>query len=430
MQTDRYDNALTTDSAVARDAYVAGTDAILAATAGPEQVLQHAIDADPGFALPHAAMARLHQLMGRSGEARDAAERACELAESASERERQHAEIFRLMVSGQASEAYDLTREHVQTWPRDAFVLAPSCGVFGLVGFSGRVNREPEQLALLAPLAEHYGEDWWFLSAHAFALLEMGQWQRARDMVERSLEQFSRNAHAAHIKAHALYEGGEDAVSRDYLEAWLPEYSSAGVLHCHLWWHLCLMRMVAGDVEGMWRGYDEHCAPAVSTSPAINIMSDGAALLWRAELAGYPRSLERWRAMREYYEATFPKPMVFIDAHGGMPYAALGDDGGLQRHVQAVEALAAAGRLPAGDVGARLSRGFDAYARGDYAGAIALLEAVMPEVVRIGGSRAQRDLVGQTLMSAYIKDGRVEHARAMVSAMQDRTPSIAVAGLR
>ena len=36
------------------------------------------------------------------------------------------------------AKALALTREHLKEFPRDAFVLNPSCGVFGTIGFSGR----------------------------------------------------------------------------------------------------------------------------------------------------------------------------------------------------------------------------------------------------------------------------------------------------
>ncbi len=429
MLKDRYDLPLSTDSPAARDAYVEGTDAILAATPGPEAALERAIEADPGFALPHAALARQHQLMGRVAQARAAAGQARALARDATARERQHVEIFHRMVHGKGQEALALTREHVREWPLDAFVLAPSCGVFGLVGFSGRIDREPEQLALLEPLVGAYGDDWWFLSAYAFALLETGEWSRGRTLVERSLEQFPRNAHAAHIRAHALYEGGEDALAKTYLEGWLPEYPREGLMHCHLWWHLALMRLVAGDVEGMWQAWEAHCAPEISQSPSINVMSDGVALLWRAELAGIPRDSARWRRLRDYYEKAFGRPMVFIDAHGGLPYAALGEREGLERFVAQVEELAGKGRLPAGSLGATLTRAFAAFARGDWGETIRLLEPVRNEVVRIGGSRAQRDLVRNTLLAAYVRDGRPEAARALLAAVEDRRPSVPVAGL-
>jgi len=54
---------------------------------------------------------------------------------------------------------------------------------------------------------------------------------------------------------------------------------------------------------------------------------------------------------------------------------------------------------------------------------------MMGEVVRIGGSRAQRDLVTNTLLAAYVNDGRGDEAAAFLAAAHDRQPSRPVLGL-
>ena len=63
------------------------------------------------------------------------------------------------------------------------------------------------------------------------------------------------------------------------------------------------------------------------------------------------------------------------------------------------------------------------------AAAIATLEPALAETVRIGGSRAQRDIIENTLLAAYLKDGRGTDARRLVAAHTDRRPSVPVAGL-
>ena len=60
MLKDQYDNPLSTASAAARDAYVAGVDLFLAAQPGVEAALGRALEADPDFALAHLALARQH----------------------------------------------------------------------------------------------------------------------------------------------------------------------------------------------------------------------------------------------------------------------------------------------------------------------------------------------------------------------------------
>ena len=53
-----------------------------------------------------------------------------------------------------------------------------------------------------------------------------------------------------------------------------------------------------------------------------------------------------------------------------------------------------------------------AYAEGDWERTIALMAPVFEELVRIGGSRAQRDVFEQTLLSAYLHAGRDDEAAA------------------
>ena len=77
----------------------------------------------------------------------------------------------------------------------------------------------------------------------------------------------------------------------------------------------------------------------------------------------------------------------------------------------------------------RIARGLIAYAAGDWDRAIAELGAALPATVRIGGSRAQRDLVENTLIAACLKAGRASDAYKRIEAHTDRRPSVPVAGL-
>jgi hypothetical protein len=88
----------------------------------------------------------------------------------------------------------------------------------------------------------------------------------------------------------------------------------------------------------------------------------------------------------------------------------------------------AAGKLPAGEVVATLADAFGAFARSDWDNAVALFEQALPQTVRIGGSRAQRDLVEHTLVAAYLRAGRADDARQMTARRIERKPTVNVAG--
>ena len=61
--------------------------------------------------------------------------------------------------------------------------------------------------------------------------------------------------------------------------------------------------------------------------------------------------------------------------------------------------------------------------------AIDALEPIAEELERIGGSRAQLDLVEFTLMKAYVGAGRLDDARRMLSGRFRGSSHIPVAGL-
>ncbi len=416
MLHDRYGLPLSTTSAQARDAYVAGADCILSATAGVERHLGRAIEAAPEFALAHAALARGLFAVQHVPEARAAAAKARELVSRASPREQAHVNALALAIEGKPVESFAATREHLAQYPRDAMVLAPATGVFGLIGFSGRQEREPELYAFLRAYAPAYGNDWWFESMLAFAACESGRLEEARVLIERSMAAHPGNAHGAHIKVHVLYESAKPQAGFDYLEGWMPGFEREGLLHCHLSWHVAIFALELGRSEEAWQAYRSAVHPGGSWGPPLNVVTDSASFLWRAELAGQPRQADRWRDVHDYAKRNFPKSGVaFVDVHAALACVANGDAAGLGKLADELRARAAAGRLPAGSVVPLLAEGLAAYGAGQWDRAADLLGKALPETVRIGGSRAQRDLVVKTLAAACLNAGRQAEARALLA---------------
>ena len=110
----------------------------------------------------------------------------------------------------------------------------------------------------------------------------------------------------------------------------------------------------------------------------------------------------------------------------------MGDQDALAATVSILDELAEQGRLPAGGFGATVARAYGAYADARWSDVIDTLEPVMAELPRIGGSRAQSDLITNTLLAAYVNDDRTEAAAALLAREHDdlaRTPTHAVVGL-
>jgi hypothetical protein len=95
----------------------------------------------------------------------------------------------------------------------------------------------------------------------------------------------------------------------------------------------------------------------------------------------------------------------------------------LETRLAELEALEANGRLPPGSSAIDLCRGIRVFAEGDNENAIRILEPLMPAVVRIGGSHAQRELWEDTLIVACLRGGRGDKAAKIISDRLHRRPS-------
>ncbi|MNN00182.1 hypothetical protein D3C81_1127660 [compost metagenome] len=166
-------------------------------------------------------------------------------------------------------------------------------------------------------------------------------------------------------------------------------------------------------------------------APAIALdLVDASALLWRLHLRGVDVGT-RWQPVADdwlgrgaagYY--------AFNDVHAVM--ASLG-----AHRPAAVDQLRAAleraalgngtNAMMARDVGLPAADALIAFEQGDYAGAIDLLLPVRLIAHRFGGSHAQRDVIGLTLLESALRAGRRNLAIALTAeraALKPISPSL------
>ena len=159
-------------------------------------------------------------------------------------------------------------------------------------------------------------------------------------------------------------------------------------------------------------------------------ISDGCAFLWRSELAGNPRDATAWRHMYDYAGEALPRPgSGLADLHVILAHTVMGDYAALERRNCQIEKLAAAGRYPSGSYLPALSRGFAAFERRDFVATVEALAPLAGQNERIGGSRAQHDLIEFTLLKAYLDARRLEEARGLLSARRPGASGVPVEGI-
>lgn len=410
MFKDRYENVLTTSSQVAADQFNISLDRMLAGSPDMNAGFVAAIQADPGFAAAYAGLSRACQSVGDMAGAQSAIAKAQELAAGVSAREASQINMLALMMSGKGAQALQAVYDHMDRFPRDAIVAQTSSSIYGLIGFSGQPGREAQALAFLSRLLPHYGEDWWFLSQYAFALCETGQLKKAGGVIDKSLNINPENAHAAHVRSHVFYEEGDVENGIIYLQDWLKGYDKSGLMHGHLSWHQALWTLQRGDIDGMWALLDDAVTPQAAKGGApLSVLVDTASLLHRAELAGVEVPAHRWAAISKFASDAFPRTgNAFVDMHAAVAHAMAGDSAALS-HIITEPAGPAADLIP------NIALGFQDMARANWPAAADHLRAAMADTARIGGSRAQRDLVEHSLLACLMRQGRKSEAKDLVA---------------
>jgi len=430
MLADRYDLPLSTASSAARDAYVKGCDLLLSVYPGAIEAFERAIATDPGFALAHVGKAQVLLGQGNMAAGLESLAEARSVSTGPPTWETSHIAFFEVFAAGQTDAAIAALREHLKSWPRDALLLTTTAFTNGLIGSSGRAGVKREMVGLLDSLAPSYGDDWWFLAHHGMALSEDGQRDAARAKIDRSIALNPNNGWAAHARTHLCYEVGDPNAARAFLAPWLETYPRDAALFSHLNWHLALADLEAGDEADASRLYREAFSLNVHSGPARAKITDGVSFLWRRELAGYPRDTEAWRIMHDFAANALPRAGAALsDAHVAIIQAVVGDRAELEARARQMDDLSRTGRYPSGPVIPALSRAFAAFERRDFPAAIAVLEPIIRESERIGGSRAQLDLVEFTLLKACLDAGRVDDARRLLGERRQGPSGIPVAGL-
>ncbi|MYJ76293.1 MAG: tetratricopeptide repeat protein [Gammaproteobacteria bacterium] len=413
MHRDRFGQPITAQSARAVELYDDAIDCMFALQRGSGDLIDGALDLDSGFALGHCAKARSLAGVGDNAQARDYAARGRDLAANLPERERRHAEIVSLVFHGESTAALDAVRDHAAAYPRDAVPLSFALGVYGLFGFGGFKDFRERQVELLQTVAHAYGEDdWWFLASYGWALVEAGRSGEGIPMLDRALALRPDNANAAHGRAHGYYEQGAAQEGEAFIEAWLSGYDRRAILHAHLAWHQALFALQRGDGDRAQAIYRDSIRPAVSETLPMFTMVDCASFLLRASMVGCDFEAAQWDEVLRLIEERFPKPGIpFVNTHLAMVYGGVEDHEAMKNLEQGVARLLDEGKQASGSVVADICAGIAAYGKGGYRDAAQVIRRAVPELARLGGSNAQRDVYVDLAVSASLRAGDIAAAR-------------------
>lgn len=414
---DRYGLELSAGAEAARR-YDQALGRLLTLEDGAEELLSDVVRIDPGFALAHAVLATLVAERGGSREeVRRHVHAARQGAPKSTEREANFVTCAVLWCADGLSGDAALVR-HVRTWPTDAYavsMLAPS------ISSAGVSDGVVEVWRLLDEIVVHYGDDWWLTSLRAFARTEESRWSEAEDLAASALAVRGDAGHAAHARAHVLYETGRHGEAVGWLDDWLSGDGASQQFRGHFAWHAALTELARGDVVAVRRRFDRDLVGLDGN----RLLIDAGSLVARAAVQGRPLGASRTRAVSATAKvACREAPSPFVAWNAAMVAGLVADTEGLvaleERARCAVEA-----RPPNAGAWRQVStvcRALLAVVRDEPALAAGLLGS-LGDTSPLGGSPAQRELIEDLALRCLVAAGDPEPAARLAAQRLARRPS-------
>lgn len=414
---DRFGVPLTSGDAAAVRQFDVALGTLMIFNNDPVAEADAAIAIDPGLVMGH-VLKGLCCVLGTEKAllpvARDALTAGTDVAGGASDRERAHLSALGAWIDGRLGDAGAMWEAILVDQPGDALaMMAAHQGDF----FLGRSSELRDRVARRLPDIDRGSSlEGYYLGMHAFGLEEMGDYVRAEETGQRAVASDPRDAWAIHAVAHVFEMTNRVGDGKQWLSTRSSDWAPNNFLAVHNWWHLALFHLDEERWNEVLHLYDSRVRESDST--VILDMIDASALLWRLKLHGVDVG-DRWQRMAEAWEPRIDDGWYsFNDTHAMMAFAGAGRSDLAHRLLAVMEQSA---RQPGdngamtGAVGLPVAKALLAYAEGRYGDAVQWLAPVKAIAARAGGSHAQRDLLGQTLIAAAEKSGMKRLARTLLN---------------
>ena len=385
------------------------------------------LEAHPGFVMGHVFKAAwLTQAMETRIYAQmvQAFENAAKLSGRANNRELGHLAAVRAWVNGDFYRAVQTWEDVLTRYPRDLIALQMAHLTHVLLG---DVAGQRDSVARVFPLWDETIPGYEFvLGFYAFGLEENGAYHRAEELGREALAMRPDNPYAVHAVGHVMEMKGRQGGGIRFMSDHVHHWGSSNFAN-HLWWHTALFHLDIGETNRVLDIYDNHLRGSGEGERYEEL--DSSALLWRLNLLGVDTG-NRWVELsRKWAPAAQDTLYAFNDVHAMMAYCSAGDTasqeqllGANERYIEhGSDANAAMSR----EIGMPFCLAIRDFQNGDYKACVERLIPVRYMTHKLGGSFAQRDIIGWTLLEASLRARRYNLALALANERAEAKPTSA-----
>ena len=240
------------------------------------------------------------------------------------------------------------------------------------------------------------------LSCRAFAAEECGDYATAEASGRAAVALDPADLWAIHAVAHTLEMQGRRQEGVEWVDGLRPHFAGTNNIQHHVLWHQALYHLELGDHAAVLRLYDEGFrdldSPVTQMQPDLYIdCQNAASMLWRLQRQGVDVG-GRWAELADKAEARIGDNLsAFTLPHWMMALAATGR---LEAGARMLDTMRGSAEGVLRDAALPVCDAILRHARGDAAGAVAVMRPALDVMARLGGSHAQQDVLEQFFLLA------------------------------
>lgn len=344
-----------------------------------------------------------------------ALDRAGALLDGANDRERGHHAAVSAWIRGDFFAAVQCWEDVLVKHPLDLFALALLHYTDVLLG---DVTGQRDAVARVFTLWDEGLPGYEFvLGFYAFGLEENRDFALAEEMGRRALALRPDNPYAVHAVCHVMEMQGRQAGGIRFMADHADRWSSSNFAN-HLWWHTALLHLDLEHFDRVFAIYDHHLT-AIDQGGDKYEELDAAALLWRLTLLGEDVG-NRWTHLADKWEPAAADTLyAFNDVHAMMTFVS--DNRGdaqqtlLSANERYVDSASDANAAMSREIGLPFCLAIQDFKARRYDQCVDRLLPVRYMTHRLGGSFAQRDVIGWTLLEAALRAGRYDLALGLAN---------------
>lgn len=255
----------------------------------------------------------------------------------------------------------------------------------------------------------------------AFALEESNMYEDSMREAQKAINLIPRDTWAIHSYAHCLEMQGRTEEGLKWMLDRKSDWDKCSTLASHQYWHTALFHINNSNFDDAVALLDNEVLSRCLTSSSALDLHDGASMIYRMELVDLfaktsspsdsrEHSKSRWSRVYNLCEPHKSDHLLgFNDAHYMMSFLGSDDEASARELIDSIDGDKGALLLERHSVVKPLLEAMFEFKKGRFSECVELLEPIRFDIIRIGGSHAQRDVFEQLLLVAALKSDRKAH---------------------